>query len=66
MAKRDNLPPVICRRANVLYFVLSHVFTFLVPCCDVRYHFRMKAMLVSSLPPVVCVRAHILFVICVC
>jgi len=49
-----------------LYVVLSHVFTFLVPCCDARYYFRMKAMFVSSLSPVVCVRVYILFVICVC
>jgi hypothetical protein len=29
------------------------VFTFWVPCCDVRYDFRIKSMLGSSLPPVV-------------
>jgi hypothetical protein len=26
------------------YLVLLYVFTFLVPCCDVRYHFRIKTM----------------------
>jgi hypothetical protein len=29
------------------------VLTFWVPCCDVRYDFRIKSMLGSSLPPVV-------------
>jgi hypothetical protein len=29
------------------------VYTFWVPCCDVRYDFRIKSMLGSSLPPVV-------------
>ena len=37
------------------------VFTFWVPCCDVRYDFRIKTMFGSSLPPVVCRRAHVLF-----
>ena len=55
-----SLPPVICRRAHVLfvafvyigvqYFVLLSVFTFLVPCCDVHYDFRMKTVFGSSLP----------------
>ena len=38
------------------------VFTFRVPCCDVRYDFRIiETMLGSSLLPVVCRRAHVLF-----
>ena len=46
-----------------------YIFSFL--CCDVRYDFRIKAMLSSSLPPVVCRRgwAHVLFtlfVVCLC
>jgi len=36
-------------------------FTLRVPCCDVRYNFRIKTMFVSSLPPVICRRAHVLF-----
>jgi hypothetical protein len=32
------------------------VFTFWVPCCDIRYNFRIKKMFGLSLPPVVCRR----------
>ena len=32
----------------------------LVPCCGVRYDFRMRAILGSSLPPVVCGRVGVL------
>ena len=42
-------------------FVLLCVFTFWVPCCDVRYNFCIKTMFGSFLPPVVCRRAHVLF-----
>jgi hypothetical protein len=46
----------------LIFFVLSYcVFTFLVPCYDVRYDFRIKTMFGSSLPQVVCRRAHVLF-----
>jgi hypothetical protein len=41
--------------------VLLCVFTFLVPCCDVRYDFRIKTMFGSSLPPVNCRKTHVLF-----
>ena len=34
--------------------VILCVFTFCVPCCDVRYDFRIKTMFGSSLPPIVC------------
>ena len=40
--------------------VLLCVFTFRIPCCDIRYNFRIKMMFGSSLPPVVCRRAHVL------
>ena len=39
-------------------FVLLYVFTFLVPCCEVRVEVRIKTMFDSSLPLVVCRRAH--------
>jgi hypothetical protein len=45
----------------VICIVLLCVFTFWVPCCDVRYDFRIKAMFGSSLPPVICRMAHVLF-----
>ena len=35
---------------------LCCVFTFQVPCCDVRYDFRIDMIFDSSLPPVVCGR----------
>jgi len=48
--------------------VLLCVFTFWVPCCDVRYDFCITMMLSSSLSPVVCRRVHIVFTLfaCVC
>ena len=41
--------------------VLLCVFTFWVPCCDVRYDFCIQPMLGSSLPPIICGRNHVLF-----
>jgi hypothetical protein len=41
--------------------VLLYVFKFELPCCGVRYDFRIKTMLSSSLHPAVCRRADILF-----
>ena len=41
--------------------ILLCVFTFWVPCCDVRYDLRIKTMFGSSLPQVVCRRVHVLF-----
>jgi hypothetical protein len=35
------------------YVVLLYVFTLWVPCCDVRYDFRLQTMFGSSLLPVV-------------
>ena len=35
-----------------LCVVILCVFMFRVPCCDVRYDFRLKTMFGSSLPPV--------------
>jgi hypothetical protein len=45
----------------VFCVVLLCVFTFWVPCCDVRYDFRIKTMFSSFLPPVVYRRPHTLF-----
>jgi hypothetical protein len=36
------------------------LFTFWVPCCDVRYDFRIRTKFCSSLLPVVCRRTHVL------
>ena len=42
-----NLDSIVC------------VFTFWVPCCNVRYDFRIKTIFGSSLPPVVSRKAHV-------
>jgi hypothetical protein len=31
----------------VIHFVHLHVFTFFIPCCDVRYDFRVKAFVLT-------------------
>ena len=43
-----------------LCVVLLCVFTFFVPCCDVRCDLRIKTMLGSSLPLVVYMVVHVL------
>ena len=70
---REHLssPPVFwwgpcCSSFLVFCVVLLCGFMFLVPCCDVRYDFRIKTKFGSSLPPVVCRRACLIYVICVC
>ena len=42
-------------------FVLVCVFTYIVPCCDVRYDFHIKTIFGSSLLPVICRMDHVLF-----
>jgi hypothetical protein len=42
------------------WIVLSCVFTFWVPCCDVRYDFRIQKMFGSSLPPLFVGGTHVL------
>ena len=62
-----------CPSFKFFSVVLLCILTFWVPCCDVRYDFRIKRSsvnlylqlfvggLMSYLPPVVCGRAHVLF-----
>ena len=53
--------PIMC--LYVLYsvfVVLSCVFTFCIPCCDVRYNFHIKRW---SLSPVFCERDQVLFML---
>jgi hypothetical protein len=45
--------------------VLLCVFTFWVPCWNVRCDFCIKTIFGSSLPPVVCRRVHTLFALVV-
>ena len=45
----------------IFWVVLLCVFTFWIPCWDVRCDFHIKAMVVSSVPSVVCRRPHVLF-----
>ena len=47
--------------SSVFRVILLCFFTFWVPCCDVRYDFRIETMFGSSLSPVVCRRANVLF-----
>jgi hypothetical protein len=49
----------------LFFCVVLCVFTFWVPCGDVRYNFHIKSMFDSSLPSVVCWRAQILFMLLV-
>ena len=53
-------PPVLNTEVHFVHFVLLCVFTFLVPCCGVRYNVRIKTMFGSSLPLVACKRNHVL------
>ena len=46
--------------SDVQHFVLSRVFTFRFPCCDVCYDFHIKRMFESSLLPGVCMKSHVL------
>ena len=48
--KHPSSPPVfICLSGvSVVHVVKLHVFTFVVPCFDVRYDFRVKMMFDSS------------------
>ena len=45
----------LCCSSLVFCVVLLCVFTFWLPCCDVRYEFRIKGMIDLSLAPVDCV-----------
>jgi hypothetical protein len=54
----------ICNLCSLIIVVLLCVFTFCVPCCDVRYDFRLKTMLGSSLPPVYCVLFPLFVFVC--
>jgi hypothetical protein len=60
-SKNLNWPEIV-RLLLFLVFcvVLLRVFTFWVPCCDVCYDFRIKAMFDLSLSPVVCRSVHVL------
>jgi hypothetical protein len=63
----DSLKYVIIFHLFMFYVVLLCIFTFLVPCCDVRYDFCIKTMFGSSLPPVVLHDVScLIYVICVC
>ena len=49
--------------SGVQNVVLLYVFTFLVPCSDVFYDFRIKTMVGSSFLRFFCRRAHVLFML---
>jgi hypothetical protein len=52
------LPPVVCRRADVLFMLFVYVFT---SSCFLGGLMSYLRYLCLSLPPVVCRRAHVLF-----
>ena len=61
----SSLPPVVCRRAHVLFTLLSMC---LFVCLYLQLfvgglmsYLRYLCLFGSSLPPVVCRRAHVLF-----
>ena len=61
LSKRAPWTPTVgfsSTKPNIQSVVVLCVFTFWVPCCDVRYDIRIKTMFGSYLPPVVCRRAH--------
>jgi hypothetical protein len=51
--------------SGVQHFVLLYVFTFLGPCCDAFYDFRIKTMFDSSFSQVVC-RRPMSYLCCLC
>ena len=53
----SSLPPVVCRRAHVLFRMFG---SSLPPVVCRRAHVLLR-MFGSSLPPVVCKRAHVFF-----
>jgi hypothetical protein len=57
----STLPPVVCRRAHVLFRMFGSTLP-LVVCRRAHVLFRMFG---STLPPVVCRRAHVLFMLLV-
>ena len=50
---------------HLIFLVFLRVFKFLIPCCDVRYDFRIKLMFCSSLPPFVLGGSCLIYVISV-
>ena len=58
-----SLPPVVCRRAHVLFTLYVFVwFVFTSSCVGgLMSYLRYLCLFGSSLPPVVCRRAHVLF-----
>ena len=58
-SRAHEFTPSFSMVSVLLIFLVFCVFTFLVPCCDVRYDFHIKTMFGSSLPPVVRERVHI-------
>ena len=64
-----SLPPVVCRRAHVLFTLLVFVwFVFTSSCFAGGFmsYLRYQFVFGSSLPPVVCRRVRVLFTLFVC
>ena len=46
----QNSPTIFSSWFRVVHIVLLYVYTFLVPCCDVHYNFRIKRCSVHPYP----------------
>ena len=60
----SSLPPVVCRRAHVLFMLF--VFVFISSCLYEAHVLGLMfyfCYLCLSLPPVVCMKAHVLFLL---
>jgi hypothetical protein len=53
-----SLPPVVCRRAHVLFTLFVFVFTSMLFVGGLMSYLRYLCL---SLPPVICRRDHVLF-----
>ena len=56
-----SLPPVVCRRAHVLFTLFVFVWFVFTSSCLQEGSCLIYVILCLSLPPVVCRRAHVLF-----
>ena len=60
MITLSNMPQINTVN-RYIYIWLWLSYKLCVPCCDVRYDFRIKTMFGSSLPTVGCRMVHVLF-----
>ena len=59
----SSLPPVVCRRADVLFMLFVFVWFVQLFVGGLMSYLCYLCLFGSSLPPVVCRRAHVLFML---